>query len=155
MKYLRRVVKYFIQICVTMALILAILMLAGLVSSDINVAFKDGWKSVGLILGMFAVVSAVYPRFGYGRRSINAPGEPSEHTSAIKEAMDQRGYQLEKELPDGTLCFRLRSFAARLARLWEDRITISPELGGFSAEGLSRDLARVASHINHILRGND
>lgn len=155
MKYVIRAVKYFIQISVTMSLILAILMLAGLVSSDINVAFRDGWKSVGLILGMFAVVSAVYPRFGYGRRSINAKGEPSEHTQTIKDAMHQRGYELEKELPDGTMCFRLRSIAARIARVWEDRITISPELGGFSAEGLSRDLARVASNLNYTLRGND
>lgn len=155
MKYVIRALKYFIQISVTMSLILGILMLAGLVSSDINIAFREGWKSVAIILGMFAVVSAVYPRFGYGRRSINAKGEPSEHIPAIKEAMNERGYDLEKELPDGSLCFRLRSVAARFARVWEDRITISPELGGFSAEGLNRDLARVASHLNYTLRGND
>lgn len=155
MKYVIRAVKYFIQISVTMALILAILMMAGLVSTDVNIAFKDGWKSIAIIIGMFAVVSAVYPRFGYGRRSINAGGEPSEHTSTIKEAMEQRGYELEKELPDGTMSFRLRSIVARIARVWEDRITITPELGGFSAEGLSRDLARVASHLNYTLRGND
>ena len=45
----------------------------------------------------------------------------------------------------------------RAARMWEDRITLSPVLGGWQAEGLSRDLVRVMSAIEQYFRnhGND
>jgi hypothetical protein len=41
--------------------------------------------------------------------------------------------------------------------MWEDRVTLTPVLGGFEAEGLSRDLVRVVSAIEHKFRnyGND
>ena len=50
---------------------------------------------------------------------------------------------------DGTLRYHLASPVNRLARLWEDTITITPVLDGFEAEGLMRDLARVVSSIDH------
>ena len=61
MRYLIRAFKYFIQITVIMTVVIAALMLLGLVSRDIGVAFRQGWKSIGYILLMFAGVSAVYP----------------------------------------------------------------------------------------------
>ena len=45
MKYLRRAVKYFIQMTFVVVIIMAALMLLGVVSPDINVAFRSGWKS--------------------------------------------------------------------------------------------------------------
>jgi len=38
--------------------------------------------------------------------------------------------------------------------MWEDRITLTPVLGGFQAEGLSRDLVRVVSSIEHQFRSH-
>ena len=58
MKYLVRALKYFVQISLIMALILGALMLSGVISKDINVAFQKGWTSVGYIALMFAGVSA-------------------------------------------------------------------------------------------------
>ena len=148
MTYIRRALKYFIQACVVCAAIIGILMLSGLVSKDITVAFKDGWKSVGYITGVFFVISFVYPLMGYGKRNIRANGEPSEHRGSIDKAMQQRGYVLESETPGGELRYHLASPVARLTRLWEDTITITPQLGGFQAEGLMRDLARVVMSID-------
>lgn len=151
MTYLRRAVKYFIQICITMGLILGVLMLLGIVSTDINVAFIQGWKSVWIILGLFAVVSAIYPLFGYSRRRIDLAGEPSELRPGILRAMENRSYRLEKD-EDGVMTFRLVSPVNRLTRLFEDRITLKPVLGGLEAEGLTRDLARAVSSIEHQCR---
>ena len=148
MKHIRRAVKYFIQVVIIFTGIIGALMIAGLVSSDVNVAFRNGWHSVGYIAGVFFAVSLVYPFFGYGKRTIRAKGEPSEHRSAIDEAMKARGYVLEKE-ENGVLRYRLDSPVAKVARLWEDAVTITPSLGGFEAEGLMRDLARVVSSIDH------
>ena len=144
MKYLVRALKYFVQISLIMALILGALMLSGVISKDINVAFQKGWTSVGYIALMFAGVSAFYPLFGYTRRRIVAPGDPAEYRSLIQEAFRDRGY-----LPDGEGTFRSASTWMRITRLWEDRITVTPILGGFELEGLTRDLARVASSIEH------
>ena len=36
-----------------------------------------------------------------------------------------------------------------------DAVTITPVLGGFEAEGLIRDLARVVASIDHKINYND
>ena len=92
MTYLRRALKYFIQITLIFAVIMAVLMLSGLASKDIGTAFRNGWKSVELILAAFAAMSLVYPRFGYAKRSVEAKGDPAEHWPVIDEVMTSRGY---------------------------------------------------------------
>ena len=47
MKYIVRACKYFVTVSLTLALVLGVLMLIGAVSTDINVLFKEGWKSLG------------------------------------------------------------------------------------------------------------
>ena len=154
MTYVRRAVKYFIQITLIFVVIIAVLMLTGLVSKDVAVTFRSGWKSVGYIFALFAVMSAVYPYFGYGKRTVRAEGESSEHKAAIDEAMRERGYVPAGESPEACK-YHLSSPVNRAARLWEDTITITPVLGGFEVEGLVRDLARVVSSINHKIHYND
>ena len=156
MTHLRRALKYFIQTCLLLVIILAILMLSGMVSKDISVAFQHGWTSVWWILGLFAVMALVYPFFGYQKRMIHVKGEPALAKDGIAEALRGRGYVIADET-DGILKFHLASPVARAFRMWEDTITLSPILGGFEAEGLSRDLVRVVSSIEQYFRnhGND
>ena len=155
MRYVIRAVKYFVQVSLTMAIILLILMAAGLISTDINVAFQNGWRSVGIIAILFGVVSGIYPLFGYSKRMVDAKGEPGEHRAAIIDTMEEKGYKLEKEADDGGLQFRLRSIPARIFRIWEDRVSIIPVLGGFQVEGLTRDITRIAGTLNYKLKQND
>jgi len=155
MKYIRRALKYFIQVVLIFTVIIGALMLSGLVSSDVNVAFRNGWHSIGYIAGVFFVVSLVYPFFGYGKRTIRAKGELPEIRKAVEESMKQRGYVLESEEPGGALKYHLASPVARAFRLWEDTITITPSLGVLEAEGLTRDLARVAMSIDHNINSYD
>ena len=156
MTYIRRALKYFIQISLLLAVIIGILMATGMVSKDISVAFRHGWESVWWILALLAVMSLVYPFFGYQKRNIHVKGDPALARDGIVEALRGRGYVLEDE-PDGALRFHLSSPLNRAARMWEDRITLTPVLGGWQAEGLSRDLVRVMSAIEQYFRnhGND
>ena len=156
MTYLRRALKYFIQICILFALIIGALMLSGMVSKDISVAFQHGWTSVWWILALFAAMSLAYPFFGYQKRKINVKGDPALARDGIVEALKIRGYVPESE-QDGKLSFHLSSPVNRAFRMWEDRITLTPVLGGFEVEGLSRDLVRVVSSIEQYYRnhGND
>lgn len=153
--HLRRALKYFIQITLIFAVIIGVLMLSNMASKDINTAFRHGWQSVQLILAAFAVMSLIYPFFGYGKRTIHATGDPAEHWKTIDEALDTRGYVLAGETPEGGRKYHLRSGTNRVARLWEDTITINPVLGGFQAEGLTRDLVRVVMALDRKLNNYD
>ena len=156
MTYFRRALKYFIQITLLLAVILGVLMATGMVSTKIEVAFQHGWTSLWWILGIFAVMAAVYPLFGYQKRKVYLKGDPAEARGGIVEAMHRRGYVLESE-QEGVLKFHLTAPVNRAARLWEDTITLTPVLGGWEAEGLSRDLVRVVSTLEHHFRdyGNE
>ena len=149
MTYIRRAVKYLIQLTFIFIVLIGILMAAGMIPVDVAMAFRKGWQSVWFILGLFAFMAAIYPFFGYGKRNIRAQGDPADHWEAIGQAMEGRGYVEAARLEDGTRKYHLKSGVARLARLWEDTITITPQLGGFQAEGLQRDLARVVMSIDH------
>ena len=155
MTYLRRALKYFLQITIIFVLIIGILMLSGFVSKDVAVAFRNGWTSIGYIFFLFAVMSFAYPFFGYGKRIIRAQGDPSEYWGAIGQAMELRGYEPCGETENGGRKYRLSSGFARTMRLWEDTLTIEPVLGGFQAEGLVRDLTRAVSSIDHKINRYD
>ena len=154
MTYLRRAVKYFIQTCLLLTVIIAILMLSGMVSKDISVAFQHGWTSVWWILALFAVMALVYPFFGYQKRKIRVLGDPAMAKDGIVEALSGRGYVLGSEA-DGVLKFHLTAPLNRAFRFWEDTITLTPVLDGWEAEGLSRDLVRVVSSIEQHFRNHE
>ena len=141
MTYIRRAIKYFIQTCLLLAIIIGILMLSGMVSKDISVAF-------------FAVMALVYPFFGYQKRKIRVIGDPALARDGIVEALKVRGYVLESEA-DGVLKLHLSSPVNRAFRFWEDTITLTPVLDGWEAEGLSRDLVRVVSSIEQYFRNRE
>ena len=154
MTYIRRAIKYFIQTCLLLAIIIGILMLSGMVSRDISVAFTHGWTSVWWILAIFAVMALVYPFFGYQKRKIHVNGDPALAQNSIVEALKIRGYVLGSDA-DGVLKFHLSSPVNRAFRFWEDTVTLTPILGGWEAEGLSRDLVRVVSSIEHYFRNRE
>ena len=149
MTYLRRAFKYLVQLTLIFLVLIGALMLVGMIPADVALAFRKGWESVGFIMALFAVMAAIYPFFGYGKRNIRAAGEPAELWPAIDQALEGRGYVPAGETAEGGRKYRLKSGVARVARLWEDTITITPQLGGFQAEGLNRDLARVVMSIDH------
>ena len=153
MKYLVRACKYFLMVSLILCLILGVLMLIGAISTDINVIFKDGWKSVAWIALMFALVSLVYPRFGYSSRGLAVPGSYEELRGGILDYMQRRGYSLETEEGEN-MTFRINGFGGRLARSFEDRITLKRNLGGFEIEGLNRDVVRILYGLEHTLKQN-
>ena len=116
MTYLRRALKYFLQITLIFVVIIGALMLTGFVSKDVAVAFQHGWRSIGYIFALFAVMSLAYPYFGYGKRTIRAQGEPAELWPGVERAMEQRGYVKSAELPDGSRKYRQKSGFNRAAR---------------------------------------
>ena len=154
MKYLIRSVKYFIYICVFVSIILLAMVLLGFVSSDINVMFQQGWKSVGYIALMFAAVAVIYPAFGFKKRLAGVLGDFADLRPGAISYMEEHGYVLESE-NDQVMTFRYRSFINRLFRMFEDRITLGKTLGGFEVEGLTRDVYRIVYGLEYKLRQPD
>ena len=156
MKYLVRVVKYFIYLTVILALFIAVLMLLNLVGTTVDEIFKNGARSLWQVAGIVAVFAAVYPMLGFTRRSAMIPGEYPALRQGVVDVMHDRGYVLESENADvpgeERLTFRKRSPLLRLTRMFEDRITLTKDFGGFSLEGPSKDLVRLVGALEFKFR---
>lgn len=148
MKYLLRSIKYFIMISLLLGAILAALVLLGLSASDPSEMFRNGWTSVWQIALLFAVFSAIYPKFGYTDREVGIPGEFAEIRDGIVEYMEARGFRLESEEGEN-MSFRLRSKVNALAKMYEDRVTMTRILGGYSLEGITKEVNRLASGLEY------
>lgn len=156
MKYLVRVVKYFIYLVVILALFIALLMYFDMVGTSLDEIFKNGAKSLWQVAGIVAVFAAIYPVMGFTRRSAMIPGDYPALKQGIVDVMHDRGYVLESENADvpgeEKLSFRKRSPLLRLTRMFEDRITMVKDFGGFSLEGPSKDLARLIGALEFKFR---
>ena len=155
MKYIVRVLKYFVFITVVMTLILLALALLGFVEKDVEAMFRNGWDSLWQIALMFLAVSAVYPRFGFCKRGAIIPGTYEEIRPGIVHYMAGRGYEVEKEEGEN-LTFRCKSPLQRFLKLlWEDRISFTRDRAGYYIEGRTKDVARIVSGLETRFSGQD
>lgn len=146
MKYLIRSVKYFFYFALLTTAIILALVLIGAVEGNIEAIFEGGYDSLWKIALFFVAVAAVYPNLAFIKRDIPATGEFTEMKSEIIEFMKDRRYELESD--NGTsLNFRIRGVAGKLAKMYEDRITISATLGGIRMEGLRKDIIRLSTGL--------
>jgi hypothetical protein len=154
MRYFIRAAKYFVQLMVILAVIIAILVVAKVVDSDISKIFVNGYDSLWQIALMMACFAAIYPRFGYGRRQAIVPGSDEEVEPVLRRVMEAHGYVEEGDsshslrMTDARVRrFRKKSVADRVMRIWEDRITVERCATGFELEGISRDVVRLVNAL--------
>lgn len=150
MKYLIRSIKYFIYFSLMCTVIVSALVLIGAVDGDINAIFEDGYASIGKIAIFFALVAAVYPKVAFIQRGISSDKEWSEIRTEVIEYMKEHQWELEGE-SDGVATFRVRGTAARISKMYEDRITLTRYAGGYQMEGLRKDVMRLATGLEHRL----
>jgi len=146
MKYLIRAIKYYVYLAVILCLILSALVAFKLVEADISKMFVHGYDSIWQIALLLAVFAALYPRFGFSRRSAIVPGSFEETRSDALRAMESNGYVLEKE-EGQMMTFKKKSALSRAFKMWEDRITLTKDISGFYLEGLTKDLPRLVSSL--------
>lgn len=154
LKYIVRAIKYFFYFSILLIVILAILVFAHIIDGNIETMFRNGYDSLWQIAIMFACVSAIYPIFGFMKKSTSIPGEYSDIRGKVVEYMENHGYKLESEEGEN-LTFRRRSILNKLTRMYEDRITLTRELGGFQVEGLRKDAIRVIFGLEHAFRNDE
>lgn len=150
MKYLIRSVKYFFYFAILTTLIILALVLIGAVEGNIEGIFEDGYNSLWKIAVFFALVAAVYPKFGFVRRQI----ETSEDWDTVKEKakayFSEKPFVVESETTD-CISFRRRDTIGRLTKMCEDRITVSKADEGYFMEGLRKDVFLYSSGLLNIL----
>ena len=154
MKYIVRVLKYFVYITVLMALILLVLSLLGFVERDVEGMFRNGWNSLWQIALMFLAVSAIYPRFGFCKRGAIIPGSFEEIRPGIVRYMAEHGYKLEREEGEN-MTFRCTSPVQRFLRLLgEDRISFERDRAGYYIEGRTKEVVRIVAGLESRFRGD-
>lgn len=146
MRYIIRSVKYFVQLMVILALIIAVLVLAKIVPGDISKIFVNGYDSLWQIALLMAVFAAIYPRLGYVKRQAVVPGSDEETLPVLDSVMRTHGYEKEQRA-DGKLCYRKKALGDRLTRLWEDRINVERSVTGYELEGIGRDVIRLLNAL--------
>lgn len=145
MRYIVRIVKYFIYITLLVCLFLGVLVALKLVSPDPEVMFRNGWDSVWQIAVIFLAFSCIYPRIGFTGRKALAPGEYKELRDTVIDFMHIHSYVLESEDEvEQKMTFRMKNPINRLTRMLEDRITVTRYMSGFELEGPTKDVTRLA-----------
>ena len=149
MKYLIRSIKYFFYFAFLFGAIIAALVLIGAVEGDINEILEGGYASLWKIAIFFAVVAAVYPKFGFVRRKLDTSAEWESVKEEAVSYFEGKNFKTESETPD-TVSFRRRNVMERMTKMGEDRITLVRTDEGFFLEGLRKDVYLYATGLDNI-----
>lgn len=158
MKYIIRAVKYFLYLTIIFSAVIWVFACYTNKSliykpEDFASSLVHGWNSVWMILGVFALVSCLYPMLGYMKRPLDCGGSIAELRDNLDDFMQSRGYVFEKQ-DEEKVCYRLGSGTGRAARSWEDRISIFQSASGLVMEGLRKDVTRLANGLESRLGSN-
>ena len=149
MKYLIRSIKYFFYFAFLFGAIIAALVLIGAVEGDINEILEGGYASLWKIAIFFAIVAAVYPKFGFVRRKLDTSAEWESVKEEAVSYFEGKNFKTESETPD-TVSFRRRNVMERMTKMGEDRITLVRTDEGFFLEGLRKDVYLYATGLENI-----
>lgn len=149
MKYIIRSIKYFLYLAFILIVVLYAMVAFKFTDGNIQTMFRNGYDSLWQIAGILAIFAATYPKFGYCTRKVIVGGSYSELRDAVVSVMERHKYRLEKEEGEN-MTFRLKSPVARIARVAEDRITLTRDISGFEIEGLTRDVVRLIQELERI-----
>ena len=150
MKYFIRSVKYFFYFALLTTAIILVLVFIGAVEGNINTIFEDGYNSIWKIAIFFALVAAVYPKFGFICRKLDTTGSWDEVRNAAVTYFDEKPFKLESETGDA-VTFRRRDTIARISKMGEDRIIVRRTDDGFVMEGLRKDVFTFATGLEYRL----
>ncbi len=150
MKYFIRAVKYFFYFAILTTLIVLALILIGAVEGNIETIFEDGYNSLWKIAVFFALVAAVYPKFGFVRRKLNTSADWNTVKEKALSYFQEKPFKVESETAD-MVTFRRRDTISRITKMCEDRITLSRTEDGYVLEGLRKDVFLYATGLEYSL----
>ena len=150
MKYIIRSIKYFFYFAFLVTALVAVLVFIGAVENNIDAIFEGGYNALWKMAIFFAAVASVYPSLAFIKRDITIKGGYSENKDAIIAFMKERRYEVESDT-ENALTFRAKGIIDKVAKMCEDRITITPTLEGIQMEGLRKEIIRLAIGLESAL----
>jgi len=150
MKYLIRSVKYFFYFAALTTVIVLVLVFIGAVEGGIDNIFQDGYNSLWKIAIFFAIVAAVYPKFGFVSRKLDTEADWDTVRNTAKTYFQEKPFKLESETAD-TVNFRRRDIISRITKMGEDRITLRRTDAGYVLEGLRKDVFLYTTGLEYTL----
>jgi hypothetical protein len=150
MKYLIRSVKYFFYFAALTTAIILVLIFIGAVEGSIENIFEDGYNSLWKIAIFFAIVAAVYPKFGFVTRKLDTDADWDTVRNAAKAYFQEKPFRIESETAE-TVNFRRRDVISRITKMGEDRITLRRTDAGYVLEGLRKDVFLYATGLEYTL----
>lgn len=150
MKYLIRSIKYFFYFAALTTAIIFVLVFIGAVEGNIENIFEDGYNSLWKIAIFFAIVAAVYPKFGFVTRKLETEADWDTVRSTAAAYFQEKPFKLESETAD-TMNFRRRDIISRITKMGEDRITLRRTDAGYVLEGLRKDVFLYATGLEYML----
>ena len=87
MKYIIRSLKYYCYLIVLLTLIILALVLTGFVEADLSQMFVNGYDSLWQIALIMLAFAAIYPRFGFTKRTVHLYGSPEELRPDVMRVM--------------------------------------------------------------------
>lgn len=142
MKYIIRSLKYFLYLLFLLVIFVAVIYFVTAKGAPLESLFRNGYNSLWAMAAVLLVLSACYPRFGYGKRRIRANGTADEIITKIEAHMNARGYELESRDSEDNLVFRQATFMGRLGKMF-DKVYFTRALGGYEMEGRLKDIIRL------------
>lgn len=159
MKYLLKVIKYFI----TFILLTLILVLVIVLTSNGQMSFTDAlspetglWRgnNLYLILAFFALMAGVYPALNTLKKEVYITGTFNDNKEKISTAFENLGYALVEE--DGEmLVYRKSKPFVRLMRSFDDKVIVTKGDSSIIIKGLRKDVMRLVSYISYTCNPRD
>ncbi|MCL1973517.1 MAG: hypothetical protein FWG54_01710 [Bacteroidetes bacterium] len=150
--YLIRFVKYFVYLCILIAIMLALVFYL----SDHRGEYRHFWELIptynfwqmGLFLFVFA---AIYPIISYVDRKVYLNRSFDLDKDLLINVLLNANYQIESD-NDYRLVFRHKNAFTRFMRLYEDKITLDYSDNPIVLNGLRRDVYRFARTMEYVVR---
>ena len=146
--YILRAIRYVLRIAVILAIVFIVLHFTGTLDTGgrglTEALFMSG---KGLILiAVLLVLAAIYPKLAFAQIELSAPGADDR---TIADAFASIGYERTGESGGATL-YRAKSGVSRLLASYNDTVRVTRTAEGITLEGMKKDVARVASRIQHF-----
>lgn len=153
-QYIRRSVGYLIKLVALVAVLYLLMYVTGSTRVSADALLREMFSSQRgvLLAAALVVLAALYPYFGYVKRSLRA--DLGTNRSDIIEAMHKSGYILSPGSIDDSvrLVFRADSFFKRLLMSFEDAITVTAaDDGSVTIEGPRKTVVPVQFRIDTSL----
>ncbi|MCC8089071.1 MAG: hypothetical protein LIO79_07400 [Rikenellaceae bacterium] len=148
-RYIIRVVKYFIYLCLLFVIIYGMLLIAGQTTWD-TLATVTHRKDIWLLGAVFVILPLLYPFFGFVTRTVRGRMDSDENRSIVLKTTESGGFILVREVHN-TMTFRPGAATARVRALFEDKITITLENDKIIISGPRREVVRTEFRLKTFL----